>query len=348
MTMRKRPRDKQLKIMALTCLSAILLLAGCSLVDRAYFESTSPPVSFARAIDRVEPSVVFILTESVDNEGNQLLKGGSGVIMRSDGYILTNRHVVEGGQRIEVTLQDRRVFESGGVWLDDILDLAMVKIDATGLPIARFGNPDSIRVGDWAIAIGHPLGLSPQEGGATVTVGIVSNLGRSFTIEGTPYYDVIQTDAAVNPGNSGGPLVNLQGEVIGINSAGAGQAQNINYAINVRTARRVFEDLLQYGRVQRPYLGVDLSDITPAVACEFCLTQRIGSVITSVTPNGPATLAELQVNDVITLFGDKEITSTVTLINEIWSYRAGDTVRIVFWRGNNEMETTLALTERPS
>jgi serine protease Do len=335
----------RLVLLILSLLLASPLSAGCRFVERSQPEITSVP--FTEAIDEVTPSVVFILMESVDSEGRQVFSTGSGVILRSDGYILTNRHVVDGAQRIEVTLQDRRTYETTGIWLDDVLDLAMIKIDAADLPVAQFGDPDSIIVGHWVIAIGHPLGMSPQAGGATVTVGIVSNLGRSFNIGSVPYYDVIQTDAAINPGNSGGPLVNLQGEVIGINSAGTGEAQNINYAINVRTARRVFEDLLKFGRVQRPYLGVNLSDITPSLACEYCLTQRVGSVIINIEPDGPAALAGLQENDVIVLFGEREITSTVALIKEIWSYRADDTVKVIFWRGNEEMETVVTLKERP-
>ncbi|MDD4875995.1 MAG: trypsin-like peptidase domain-containing protein [Dehalococcoidales bacterium] len=152
-------------------------------------------------------------------------------------------------------------------------------MDVKDMPTVEFGNSEEIQVGDWVIALGHPLGLSPDEGGATVTVGIVSNLGRSFTIQDIPYYDIIQTDAAINPGNSGGPLINLAGELVGINSAGAGEAENINFAINITTAQRVFDDIIQYGRVIRPYLGAFLNDITPAIACEYCLAKRVGAVV---------------------------------------------------------------------
>jgi serine protease Do len=231
--------------------------------------------------------------------------------------------------------------------MDDILDLAVVKIKEQNLKAAEFGDHASIRVGDWAIALGHPLGLSPDEGGATVTVGVVSNLGRSLYIEQVPYYDVIQIDTAINPGNSGGPLVNISGEVIGINSAGSGEAQNINYAISVRTARRVFEDLVKYGRVQRPYLGAHLGDITPEVACDLCLSKRIGTVLTNIEPNGPAALSGLQKDDVIVKFGEKEITSTIALINELWTYRVGDKVTVTYWRGDTERKTSVTLTERP-
>jgi serine protease Do len=250
---------------SLSCILFVVLLVSCSLPGCL---SSSPSLSFSKVVDKVMPSVVHILVEVPADQPDEFgIASGSGVILRPDGYILTNRHVVEGSRRTEVTLQNRQVYVVSDIWTDDILDLAVIKIDAQDLPTAEFGDPDSIKVGDWVVALGHPLGLSADEGGATVTAGIVSNLGRSFTIQGVPYYDVIQTDTAINPGNSGGPLVNLKGEVVGINSAGLGEAQNINFAINIATAREVFEDIVQYGRVLRPYLDAVLDDITPAVAC---------------------------------------------------------------------------------
>ena len=330
-----------------SCILLVVLLTGCASTTG----ETAPGInqfSFSDIVDEVMPSVVFIYVEIEIADTGQVIGGsGSGVILRSDGYILTNRHVVEDANRVEVTLQDRNVYEATGIWEDDILDLAVVKIDVQGLKAAKFGDSKSIRVGDWAIALGHPLGLSPDEGGATVTVGIISNLGRSLFIQGVPYYDVIQTDTAINPGNSGGPLVNIKSEVIGINSAGAGQAQNINFAINTRTARPVFEDLVTYGRVLRPYFGATLADITPEVACELCLTKRIGALITSVEPNSPAESAGLQKDDIIVQFGGEEIISPATLINTLWTHRAGDTVDITFWRGDTEMQTAINLTEKP-
>jgi serine protease Do len=347
LTVMKKHVISLVSLVTLSCLVLIVILAGCTGTAGETTPDTSQ-FSFSDTVDKVMPSVVFIFVEmEEDIFGRVVSASGSGVILSSDGYILTNRHVVKGANRIEVTLQDRSVYEASDVWMDDILDLAVVKIEAQNLKAAEFGDPASIRVGDWAIALGHPLGLSPEEGGATVTVGVVSNLGRSLYIGRVPYYDVIQIDTAINPGNSGGPLVNTRGEVIGINSAGAGEAQNINFAINVRTARRVFEDLVEYGEVLRPYLGVDLGDITPEVACDLCLTRRIGTVITSVEPDGPADLAGLQEGDVIVQFGGKEIISAVTLINELWAYRYGDIVSVTLWRGDSEIKTSVTLTERP-
>jgi len=331
----------------------VLAMTSCStpsttIVEDKDFSSSSVPSSFSEIVEKAMPSVVYVFVEVETGLPGQFVPAsGSGVILRNDGYILTNRHVVENARRAEVTLQDRSVYEVSSIWLDDILDLAVLKIDVEGLPGAQFGGPEEIRVGDWVIALGHPLGLSPTEGGATVTVGVVSNLGRSFTLQGIPYYDIIQTDAAINPGNSGGPLINLAGEVIGINSAGAGEAQNINFAINVATARRVFEDIMQYGRVIRPYLGAVMNDVTPNVACEYCLTRRVGAIVVRAEPGGPADSAGLQENDIIVKFGSEEVVSAAQLVKELWKHEIGESIAVVFWRGETEMETTVVLAERP-
>jgi serine protease Do len=340
--------SKWLVISILILLIPILSLSSCFPQESPPDSTDTFPLTFSTTVEKVMPSVVYIFVEVETGQPGQFAGGsGSGVILRSDGYVLTNRHVVENARRAEVTLQDRSVYVVSNIWLDDILDLAVIKIDVENLPTAQFGDPQEIRVGDWVIALGHPLGLSPAEGGATVTVGVVSNLGRSFTLQGTPYYDIIQTDAAINPGNSGGPLINLDGEVIGINSAGVGEAQNINFAINVATAKRVFEDILQYGRVVRPYLGAVLDDITPAVACEYCLTRRVGAIVVGVEPGGPADAAKLMENDIIVRFGSEEIISAAQMVKELWKHEVGESIDVIFWRGETEMKTTVRLAERP-
>jgi len=348
--LRGMTRAGKLKVMIcgilLLIMAAQVVSFGCTNSSTTAEVSSLPPSSFSEIVEEVMPSVVYIFVETDQVAGGQTVTGsGSGIILSPDGYILTNRHVIQDARRIEVTLQDRRVFEATEYWMDNIIDLAVVKIEAEDLPYSEFGNPGDIRVGDWVVALGHPLGLSPEEGGATVTVGIVSNLGRSFFISGVPYYDVIQTDAAINPGNSGGPLVNMDGEVIGINSAGAGDAQNINYAINIETGRRVYEDLVEHGRVLRPYLGVNLDDVTPSIACQFDITCKLGAVIVEILPDSPADLAGLERNDVIVQFGDEEIKSAAQLIKEIWKLRAGDSVRVRYWRGNSEGDTIVELAD---
>jgi serine protease Do len=341
-------RGRAFRVFSCVPVSGILIIFILMSISLTGCAASCPQPSFSSVVDKVMPSVVYILVEIPAEPPDEFgLASGSGVILRPDGYILTNRHVVENARRAEVTLQDRQVFTVSDIWTDDILDLAVIKIDANGLPTAKFGDPDSVKVGDWLVALGHPLGLSADEGGATVTAGIVSNLGRSFTIGGIPYYDVIQTDTAINPGNSGGPLVNLNGEVVGINSAGLGEAQNINFAINVATARQVFEDIVQYGRVLRPYLGAVLDDITPAIACEYCLEKRVGAIILSVEPDSPAYNAGLEKNDVIVQFAGEEIITAAQLVKVLWRKNVGTSVDVIFWRGEEEYQTTIILAERP-
>lgn len=344
---------KTIHVWLLAILTSVLLLIACSgqappLAPTPTPAPTSLLPSFSETVERVMPSVVYIFAETdTGQSGQSFATSGSGVILRSDGYIFTNRHVVENAIVVEVTLQDRRVFESSEIWMDDILDLAVVKIEAQDLPVSKFGDPDTIKIGDWVLALGHPLGLSPEEGGATVTSGIVSNLGRSFFIEGTPYFDVIQTDAAINPGNSGGPLVNLAGEVIGINSAASFEAQNIGFAINVGIARHVFNDLVQFGRSHHPFLGATLEDITPSMARETSMTYRVGAVVTDVEPGGPAALAGLQPDDIIIRFDKDEITSVADLIKALWRHEVGDTVPVVFLRDEREVVSDVTLGQRP-
>ncbi|MCX6013370.1 MAG: trypsin-like peptidase domain-containing protein [Chloroflexi bacterium] len=348
-------------IVIITMVSILLvsLLNGCTLSkENATNESNNTnssslttisstvPLSFAEVVSKIMPSVVYIQVNLAYGSAS-----GSGVIMKSDGYILTNRHVVEGAtaKNIEVTLQDRTSFIAANVWTDNLTDLAVIKIDpgSTTLSAATFADPAQIHVGDWAIALGHPLGLSPSEGGATVTAGIVSNLGRSFTISSISYYDIIQTDAAISAGNSGGPLVNLNGEVIGINSAISGQGQNIGYAINVNTARRVYEDLSNdQHKVTRPYLGAAMVDISPDMVKQYSLTPKIGALISSLTTNGPAAKANLQTYDVIVKFGDLQITSVAQLITNLWTHKVGDNVEVQYYRGSDLRTTTVTLIER--
>ncbi|HMP52900.1 MAG TPA: trypsin-like peptidase domain-containing protein, partial [Candidatus Melainabacteria bacterium] len=185
---------------------------------------------------------------------------GSGVIIRSDGYVLTNNHVVRKADDIEVTLSDGRKFKGKVVGRDSFTDLALVKIEANKLPIIRFGKSDQVKPGDWAIAIGNPSGLDH-----TVTFGIISALGRSINALGSNV-ELIQTDAAINPGNSGGPLLNIDGELIGLNTAIQSGAQNIGFAIPIDVARDVVDQLLNKGQIDRPYLGIYMQDLNEKLA----------------------------------------------------------------------------------
>jgi serine protease Do len=291
--------------------------------------------SLAGIVNKILPSVVFVYAETGPVTG-----AGSGVILRSDGYILTNKHVVAGAKSIEVILQDKSIYQATGVWSDDLVDLAVVKIDERGLPAAQFGAPQNINVGDWVVAAGHALGMSPLEGGATVTAGIVSNLNRSFSTEGIAYYDVIQTSAAINHGNSGGPLVNMTGEVIGINSTTVTEAQNISYAINVATARHVFEDLVQYGKSHHPYLGVTLEDLTPTTAKRASGSSCIGALVARVDSQSPADLAGIQPDSTIIRFDGQNVELAADLIRSLWRREVGDKVKIIFCKAKQRPKSS--------
>jgi serine protease Do len=318
-------------------------------VDTLTTETEALQIQATSVVDSVAavyPSVVYIYAElPSDSPGQVFSVTGSGVILSPDGYILTNKHVVGGASYVEVVTQDMRTYIVDEILLDDILDLAVVKINGQNLPAASIGDVENLKVGDVVIALGHPLGISPEEGGATVTSGIVSNLGRSFWIEDDPYYDIIQTDAAISPGNSGGPLINTSGEVIGINSAGISSGQNLNYAISMATAGHVFEDLVTFGQVHHPYLGIFIDD-----NFEFLrggVIQIDGTLITEVEPGSPADISGLIELDVITGFGEDDIYSSADLVKILWRSHSGDTITLIVKRGGVEMSINVLLTERP-
>ncbi|MEB3288783.1 MAG: HhoA/HhoB/HtrA family serine endopeptidase [Leptolyngbya sp.] len=238
--------------------------------------------------------------------GEQIQEGvGSGFITTADGQIITNAHVVAGADRVQVTLKDGRTFSGEVMGVDAVTDIAVIKIDAQNLPTARLSNSDQIQPGEWAIAIGNPLGLD-----STVTAGIISATGRTSREVGVPdkRVDFIQTDAAINPGNSGGPLLNLKGEVIGVNTAIIQGAQGLGFAIPVNTVQRISTQLIQNGRVEHAYLGIQMVSLSPAVKdninanpnSPFRVEDTEGVLVAQVVPNSPAAQAGLQGGDVIT------------------------------------------------
>jgi serine protease Do len=196
------------------------------------------------------------------------------------------------------------------------------------------------------LAVGHALGLSPWEGGASVTEGIVSNLKRSFPLDSTNYYDMVQTSAAINPGNSGGPLVNMNGEVIGINSTVEGGAQNIGYAINVALARHCYEDLVKFGKPVHPYLGATLDDVTPDTVSDP-RAPRVGALIYDIVALGPSDKAGLKKGDIIISFANVKIETAAELIEELLLHEAGDTIQITYWRSGLQTTVTMTLIGRP-
>ena len=235
---------------------------------------------------------------------------GSGFVVSSDGLILTNAHVVDGSDGVNVTLKDGSSYEGKVMGTDPLTDVAVIKIEAEDLPAVTFADSEQLQPGEWAIAIGNPLGLDN-----TVTTGIVSGTGRSSAQVGIADKRVsfIQTDAAINPGNSGGPLLNAQGKVIGINTAIIQNAQGLGFAIPVNTARDIAEDLIAKGKVEHPYLGIQMAEITPELKQQLRSRKNLdlgtdeGVLIVDVVPNSPADNAGLQSGDVILEVGDKAI-----------------------------------------
>ncbi|VFU18467.1 putative serine protease HtrA [anaerobic digester metagenome] len=265
---------------------------------------------------------------------------GSGFIVSSDGYILTNEHVVSGADTIEVTLASRNEpYTARLVGSDHDLDLAVLKIDAGSLPALSLGNSDSIRVGDWAIAIGNPYGLDH-----TVTIGVISAKGRPITIEDRQYRNLLQTDASINPGNSGGPLLNLKGEVIGINTAINAQAQGIGFAIPSSTVKAVFDDLVNKGGVDHAWLGVYLQPVTQEIARYFGLESQAGALIASVVNGSPAARAGLQQGDVVVRYNGSEVSTPSALIDMVSGTAVGSQVEIQYVR-KGETRSTVATIE---
>ncbi len=250
---------------------------------------------------------------------------GSGVIVSRDGDILTNNHVIEGVDEITVTLSDKRIFKAKLIGTDPKSDIAVLKISGEEFPFIKIGDSDAIKVGDWAIAIGSPFGLS-----GTMTAGIISAKGRS-DVEIIDYSDLIQTDAAINPGNSGGALLSIDGDLIGINTAiytRTGGYQGIGFAVPVNMARKVMEDIKLEGKVSRGWLGVYIQPVTEELQKQFNLESVTGSLITEVIPKSPADKAGVKRGDVITRFNGKPVSFFRELISRVAETRIGETVEL--------------------
>jgi len=270
---------------------------------------------------------------------------GSGVIMTPNGYILTNNHVVDGASQVQVTLSDKRQFNARVVGTDPKADIAVLKIDATNLPVITVGDSSKVQVGDYALAIGNPFGV-----GETVTMGIVSATGRSnLGIE--QYENFIQTDAPINPGNSGGALVNDRGELIGINTAiiahGSEGNQGIGFAIPVDMARNVMQQLVEYGKVTRAYLGIIPQDVTPAMAQAFGQKETEGALVGDVSPNSPAQQAGLQRGDIILDVNGKPVANSNDLRMTVSMMQPGTDVNLRVARNGAERDLTVHLGELP-
>ncbi|MBL0420570.1 trypsin-like peptidase domain-containing protein [Ramlibacter sp. AW1] len=327
---------------------------------------TAPPVALSGSAlsslrgpaQRASPAVVSINTaRGMDStnpwrryfygrQNEQAPAGlGSGVIVSPEGYVLTNHHVIEGADLIEVVLNDDRRAQARLVGTDPESDLAVLKIELEGLPAITLGNSDELRVGDLVLAIGNPFGV-----GQTVTSGIVSAVGRN-ELGINIFEDFIQTDAAINPGNSGGALVDSRGYLVGINTAiysRSGGHMGIGFAIPVSTARMVLESIVKEGRVTRGWIGVQTIELTPDVARTLQSRVREGVAITGVVQGGPADAAGLRVGDVVQAVGDKKIRSTHELLSAVSALRPGTPVRFEVNRRDERVELTVTPGRRPA
>jgi serine protease Do len=266
---------------------------------------------------------------------------GSGFIVSADGYIMTNAHVVDAADEITVRLTDKREYKAKVIGADRRTDLALIKIEASGLPVVRFGDPNKLKVGEWVVAIGSPFGFENS-----VTAGIVSAKGRSLPQEN--YVPFIQTDVAVNPGNSGGPLFNLRGEVVGINSqiySRTGGFMGLSFAIPIDVANQIAQQLRTAGKVTRGRIGVVIQALTKELVESFGLTRMQGALVNSVEKGGPAEKAGIEAGDVILQFDGKPVISSEDLPRLVGAVRPGNRVTVQIWRNKQPRDVQIVVGE---
>ena len=334
-------------------------------VQRVAFVPAESTPDFVNAAERSVDAVVHIMTKVVrqsntyedffgallgqiygypgQTRNNTMVAYGSGVVLTPDGYIVTNNHVVEGADEVEVTFNNKVKKTATIIGTDPTTDLALIKVDASDLEYLTFGDSDNVRIGEWVLAVGNPFNLT-----STVTAGIVSAKARNLSIlgEGTEVESFIQTDAAVNPGNSGGALVNTKGELVGINAAIAshtGSYEGYSFAIPSNIVRKVVDDLLLYGETQRGYLGIRYAELTEELAEKEGLENIEGVYVAEVTEGGAAKLAGLRNGDVITAINGKKVNTGTQMIESIRQYRPGDKLDVEVNRGGHHQHYELTL-----
>ena len=318
--------------------------------------TTEVVTSVTQAVENTGPAVVTVVgtipgQRTPFGMGGESTVSGSGVFISEDGYILTNNHVIEDAQTISIILADGSEQDATLVGTDIYSDLAVLKAAGEVPAVAVTGNSDALNQGETVIAIGSPLGEFMN----TVTVGVISATGRSIdTGYGYQIQDLIQTDAAINSGNSGGPLLNLAGEVIGINtlvvrdSSSGTVAEGLGFAIPINTARAVAEQIIEKGYFSRPYVGINWQSITPRIAAVYRLPAEYGVYITQLAENSPASRAGLQPGDIITGVGETTLDATHTYINTLFQYAPGDTVTLTVMRGSEQIQVDVTLGEADS
>jgi len=326
------------------------LQPGFTVPSPAVGQSTALP-GIADVVAKVKPSVVRIdvVATSTDIFGRTVNEqgAGSGWIIDKSGIIVTNNHVVDGASKVTVTLDDGRVFDAkvNAIATDALSDLAVVKIDAANLPAATVGDSGKLRVGDWVVAIGNSLGQ-----GIRATLGIVSQQQASLELDsGQTLSGLIETDAAINPGNSGGPLVNIYGEVVGITSIKIAQVgvEGVGYAISSNEAVPIIQQLVNAGYVTRPFLGVSMDTVNALTTIRYNLSVDKGAVVVTVQAGSPAETAGLKPGDVVVKFGGTNITTPDELRQAIQKSQIGQSVGVVYWRGQSQNTTSATLIATP-
>lgn len=332
--------------------------------------NTSRHNSITEAVNKVQPAVVsvnIIKTQIVKRYVNPFenpffgffhnhpfkrkIQGiGSGVIFSEDGYILTNEHVVQGATEIKIILTDGRNFEAEIVGMDEKHDIAILKVDADNLPVARLGTSSDLIIGEWAIAVGNPYGFLIKDSKPSVSVGVVSAFNRNFSEnrDGKIYKGMIQTDAAINPGNSGGPLVNIYGEVIGINSfivSETGSNIGIGFASPIDKIKKSIEEILKYGKIRQVWFGFKVQDINPLIASYMNLESQDGVIIAYLEDGGPADKAGVKKGDIIIKINNTDIKNTDDVELAIADIAVGDTIRLVILRDGKEIKTKIKAIE---
>ncbi len=322
--------------------------------------TTTAPVNFVEAADRAMPAVVNITSITARQARNERERRyyeffgspgasratGSGVIISDRGYIVTNNHVIKNATQVEVTLTDNRKYQAEIMGTDPSTDLAVLKIEADALPVIRLADSDETRIGEWVLAIGNPFELN-----STVTAGIISAKGRDISILNGQYSieSFIQTDAAVNPGNSGGALVNVNGELIGINTAiyaPSGTYAGYSFAVPINLVKKVMQDLIDYGEVRRAFLGIMIQDVDSDVAADLDLAVTQGVYVSELIEGGAAIRSDLASGDVITKINGVQTASVAQLQEQIASRNPGDEVLVTVDRQGRSKNITVQLSTR--
>ncbi len=366
-------------------MTAAAIAAGCqgAAPDRSAAQArTTPPPAIApaplpaqsipasrrtaitTAVERVSPAVVTVQTETVERvpadvfeyfnggrSGEKRSAGiGSGFIIRADGVIVTNAHVIGGANKVSVAMRDGTTYDAKVVGIDDNNDLAVVKITAARLPVAPLGTSSDLVVGEWSIAIGNPFGFVLGNSEPSVSVGVISAVGRNLAGRGDGggvYVDMIQTDAAINPGNSGGPLINAMGEVVGVNSSiysPSGGSVGLGFAIPIDRTKRIVEDLLEHGTVRQPWVGLRLQTPQAQSARE---AAGVRAIVARVIPGSPAERAGLRVGDQIVSVGARAVRNPFDWEARLLDVRVGESIRVVVQRGGRDVNATVVAAVAP-